>query len=99
MFTYGAHAYENKEWDKVVQYMEESLGAYLHAEDMCRKQCEGPFDQGWLPDFIPSIASKPCFSFNDLQGKNLNLLYRTSCFCAMLKWFKNMCYVYVNFNE
>jgi hypothetical protein len=41
-----------------VQNFEESLGAYLQTEDECRAQCEGPFDQGWYPDLIPSIASK-----------------------------------------
>lgn len=38
--------------------MEESLVAYLQAEEECRAQCEGPFDQGWYPDFIPSISSE-----------------------------------------
>lgn len=37
--------------------MEESLASYLHAEDECRAQCEGPFDPGWYPDFVPAIAS------------------------------------------
>lgn len=38
--------------------MEESLESYLQAENECRAQCEGPFDHGWLPDFVPSVSSK-----------------------------------------
>lgn len=37
--------------------MEDSLENYLQSEEECRANCEGPFDQGWFPDFIPSIAS------------------------------------------
>lgn len=57
LYVYGSTAYENKNWDAVIQYMEESLTWYLLAENQCRAQCEGPFDQGWYPDLIPSIAS------------------------------------------
>lgn len=38
--------------------MEESLVSYLQAEEECRAQCEGPFDPGWYPDFVPAISSK-----------------------------------------
>lgn len=38
--------------------MEESLTEYIQAEEECRAQCEGPFDHGWYPDFIPSISSE-----------------------------------------
>lgn len=55
---HGAAAYEKKEWKDVEHNMEESLVSYFQAEDECRAYCEGPFDQGWYPDFIPSIASK-----------------------------------------
>ena len=58
MYIHGADAYEKKDWNGVVQNMEESLASYLQAEDDCRALCEGPFDQGLYPDFIPSIASK-----------------------------------------
>jgi tetratricopeptide (TPR) repeat protein len=57
LYIHGADAYEKKDWDGVVQNFEESLGAYLQTEDECRAQCEGPFDQGWYPDLIPSIAN------------------------------------------
>lgn len=42
----------------VTHYMEESLVSYLQSEEECRSQCEGPFDHGWYPDFVPSISSK-----------------------------------------
>lgn len=44
--------------------MEESLASYLHAEDECRAQCEGPFDPGWYPDFVPAIASIFFYNWN-----------------------------------
>jgi len=56
-FIHGLQGYEEKKWDYVIQNMEESLLAYLQAEDECRANCEGPFNQGWYPDFIPAIAN------------------------------------------
>lgn len=55
---HGTAAYNNKDWQGVIENMEESVFAYLTATNECRAQCEGPFDQGWYPDMIPSIASK-----------------------------------------
>lgn len=55
---YGADAYEKKDWDTAINNMEESLVSYLQAEEECRVQCEGPFDPGWYPDFVPAISSK-----------------------------------------
>ncbi|KAJ8975814.1 hypothetical protein NQ317_013745 [Molorchus minor] len=57
LYVHGADAYERKEWQNVIENMEESLSAYLQTEEECRAQCEGPFDQGWYPDFIPSISN------------------------------------------
>ncbi|XP_044257307.1 prolyl 3-hydroxylase 1-like [Tribolium madens] len=57
LYIHGVDAYERKDWVGVVDNMEESLVAYLQADEECRAQCEGPFDQGWYPDFIPSIAN------------------------------------------
>lgn len=58
LYVHGADAYETKDWNDVVRYMEESLESYLQAENECRAQCEGPFDHGWFPDFVPSMSSK-----------------------------------------
>lgn len=49
--------YEKEDFNSVIQYFEESLVDYLQNEEECRAFCEGPFDQGWFPDFTPSIAS------------------------------------------
>ncbi|KAJ8923830.1 hypothetical protein NQ315_010412 [Exocentrus adspersus] len=57
LYVHGANSYEHKDWRGVEENMEESLVAYLQAEEECRAQCEGPFDQGWYPDFIPSISN------------------------------------------
>uniref|UniRef100_A0A6P7GKK4 procollagen-proline 3-dioxygenase n=1 Tax=Diabrotica virgifera virgifera TaxID=50390 RepID=A0A6P7GKK4_DIAVI len=57
LYAHGADAYEKKKWQFVVFNMEESLVHYLQAEEECRAQCEGPFDHGWYPDFIPSISN------------------------------------------
>ncbi|XP_050314394.1 prolyl 3-hydroxylase 1-like [Anthonomus grandis grandis] len=61
LYAYGADAYEKKDWNSVINHMEESLVSYLQAEDECRAHCEGPFNPGWHPDFIPAIANH--FSF------------------------------------
>lgn len=58
MYSHGINAYEEKDWQAVIDNMEESLVDFLQAEEECRAQCEGPFDHGWLPDFYPSIASE-----------------------------------------
>lgn len=57
LYSHGIDAYEAKDWKGVIDNMEESLVDFLQAEEECRAQCEGPFDHGWLPDFIPSIAN------------------------------------------
>ncbi|CAH0562145.1 unnamed protein product [Brassicogethes aeneus] len=57
LYAHGADAYNKKDWKNVEHNMEESLGLYLQAEEECRAGCEGPFDHGWYPDFIPSIAN------------------------------------------
>ena len=54
----GSESYKKNEFEKTANYMELSLIEYLEAEEECRALCEGPFDQGWFPDFISSISSK-----------------------------------------
>ncbi|XP_066983028.1 prolyl 3-hydroxylase 1-like [Macrobrachium rosenbergii] len=56
-YVLGNSAYNNNEYGKAVNLMEKSLMAYHKAEDDCRHLCEKPFDQGWFPDFISSIAN------------------------------------------
>lgn len=57
LYVHGASAYERKDWDSVVHNMEESLLSYLQSEEECRALCEGPFNQGWFPDFIPAVSN------------------------------------------
>ena len=57
LYIRGSEAYNKKDYDRTTNYMELSLVEYLQAEEECRAQCEGPFDQGWFPDFISSISS------------------------------------------
>jgi hypothetical protein len=53
----GSESYKKKDYDRTTTNMELSLVEYLQAEEECRAHCEGPFDQGWFPDFISSISS------------------------------------------
>ncbi|PNF23098.1 hypothetical protein B7P43_G09122, partial [Cryptotermes secundus] len=57
LYIHGAEAYQHEDYKSVISYIEESLEDYLRAEDECRAYCEGPFDQGWFPDFVSSIAN------------------------------------------
>lgn len=54
----GVSAYENGDYAEAVGLFETSLRSYLEAEEECRFYCEGPFDQGWHPEFTSSIASE-----------------------------------------
>ena len=58
MYIHGADAYEKKDWNGVVQNMEESLASYLQAEDDCSDIIDRNFAKGRYPDFNHSIASK-----------------------------------------
>lgn len=53
----GVSAYENEDYAKAISLFETSLQLYLEEEEECRFYCEGPFDQGWHPEFISSIAN------------------------------------------
>lgn len=64
LYVHGTDAYEKEDWESVVHYMEESLVEYLHSEEKCRAKCEGPYDPGWFPDFIPSISNHFTYSLN-----------------------------------
>ncbi|KAH1022924.1 prolyl 3-hydroxylase 2 isoform X1 [Dendroctonus ponderosae] len=68
LYVYGSDAYEKKDWDNAINNMEESLASYLHEEEECRAQCEGPFDAGWYPDFVPAIANHFTYVLKCKQG-------------------------------
>ena len=57
-FLEGTESYRNEDWKETVELMEKALEYYTIAEDNCRFACEKPFDMGWFPDFITSVASK-----------------------------------------
>lgn len=54
----GVRAYADEYYELAIENLERSLIAYMEAEDDCRIYCEGPFDQGWHPEFTSSIASE-----------------------------------------
>lgn len=58
LYIDGIDAYENDDWDKCIENMEESLMQFIRNEDECRAFCEGEFDHGWYPDLISSIGSE-----------------------------------------
>lgn len=57
LYIQGNTAYNNNNYEETIHYMEESVDAYYNADDDCRRLCENPFDQGWFPDFVSSIAN------------------------------------------
>lgn len=68
LYIHGSEAYQHEDYKSVINYIEESLEDYLRGEEECRAYCEGPFDQGWFPDFVSSIASKFSFVYTNNQG-------------------------------
>nr|CAD7594767.1 unnamed protein product [Timema genevievae] len=57
LYIHGSEAYRNEDFQSVIGYIEESLDELLKEEEECRAFCEGPFDQGWFPDFVSSISN------------------------------------------
>lgn len=58
MYVRGVQAYEAEDYVKAIAEFETSLESYMEFEENCRSYCEGPFDQGWYPEFTSSVASK-----------------------------------------
>ncbi|XP_059469001.1 prolyl 3-hydroxylase 1-like [Neocloeon triangulifer] len=79
LYVHGVDAYDKKNFEAVIQYFEESLADYMQNEKECRAYCEGPFDQGWFPEFVPSISnhfayclkckSNCTYNLNSLNGE------------------------------
>ncbi|OAD59085.1 Prolyl 3-hydroxylase 1, partial [Eufriesea mexicana] len=53
----GVSAYNSEKYAEAVSLFEASLESYLDSENECRFYCEGPFDQGWHPEFTSSLAN------------------------------------------
>jgi hypothetical protein len=67
LYVHGSDAYQHEDYKSVISYIEESLEDYLQGEEECRAYCEGSFDQGWFPDFVPSVASESNFEYTNNQ--------------------------------
>ncbi|RLU20866.1 hypothetical protein DMN91_007480 [Ooceraea biroi] len=61
MYVRGVSAYENEHYAEAVAEFESSLESYMESEEKCRIYCEGPFDQGWHPEFTSSVANHFAF--------------------------------------
>lgn len=60
-YTRGVQEYENEYYAEAVVELESSLKSYMESEEQCRLYCEGPFDQGWYPEFTSSISNHFAF--------------------------------------
>ena len=54
----GDFAHQQEDYEGSVRHMEEALVLYWEALEDCKAMCEEPFDMGWFPDFVSSVASK-----------------------------------------
>nr|XP_045620540.1 prolyl 3-hydroxylase 1-like isoform X2 [Procambarus clarkii] len=61
-FIKGNVAYNNGDYKTTIIHMEKSLALFYDAMEDCRHLCENPFDQGWFPDFISSLANHYTFT-------------------------------------
>ncbi|XP_062559726.1 cartilage-associated protein-like [Armigeres subalbatus] len=57
LFVAGILAINDKEWDKVISFLESSIMQFIYDENQCRAYCEGEFDHGFMPDFVSAIAN------------------------------------------
>ena len=46
-YLIGTDFYRSEDWEKLIETMEEALNEYLLAEELCRVNCDKPFDMGW----------------------------------------------------
>jgi len=56
-YLIGTDFYRSEDWEKLINTMEEALKEYLLAEELCRVNCDKPFDMGWYPDFKSSVSN------------------------------------------
>ncbi|XP_029178230.1 prolyl 3-hydroxylase 1-like [Nylanderia fulva] len=73
IYIRGVKAYENENYVEAVAEFESSLESYMEFEENCRNYCEGPFDQGWYPEFTSSIANHFAFCLKCKRGCSLAL--------------------------
>lgn len=80
-YTRGVRAYEDENYAEAVVNLENSLESYIESEEQCRIYCEGPFDQGWYPEFTSSVASKTGIGLIRTTNNNI---YKCRCKNACL---------------
>ncbi|XP_071546845.1 prolyl 3-hydroxylase 1-like isoform X2 [Panulirus ornatus] len=61
-YILGNSAYNKADYEETITHMEKSLSLFYKAYEECRYLCEKPFDQGWYPDFISSVANHYTFT-------------------------------------
>ncbi|XP_014480867.1 PREDICTED: prolyl 3-hydroxylase 1-like isoform X2 [Dinoponera quadriceps] len=72
-YVRGVQAYEDENYKEAVGEFETSLESYIESEEECRIYCEGPFDQGWYPEFTSSVANHFAFCLKCKRGCSLGL--------------------------
>ncbi|XP_016841537.1 prolyl 3-hydroxylase 2 [Nasonia vitripennis] len=63
-YVSGVTAYENEYYEEAVEKLEFSLKSFFEAEEQCRFYCEGPFDQGWSPEFTTAVSNHFVFDLH-----------------------------------
>lgn len=71
-YVRGVQAYEDENYETAVIEFENSLESYMESEEQCRIYCEGPFDQGWYPEFTSSITSKTRINLIRTSNNKIN---------------------------
>ena len=47
LYLEGTKYYQNKDWNRMTEKMEQALKEYFESEEICRINCDKPFDMGW----------------------------------------------------
>ena len=66
-FKAGVEFYSEESWQESVEAFEQAVANFIEADEECRMDCEKPFDMGWFPDFVTSVASEYFASDEDLR--------------------------------
>ncbi|XP_076061271.1 prolyl 3-hydroxylase 1-like [Oratosquilla oratoria] len=56
-YLIGNKEYFEEHYEQAIEHMEKSLELYWEEDLDCRMMCEAPFDMGWFPDFVSSVAN------------------------------------------
>jgi len=56
-YEQGLAAYAKEDYETTVASIENALKLFMQEEELCRVQCEKPFDMGWHPDFVSSVSN------------------------------------------